>query len=427
MSAIEKQVTSQPHGHILTNAGVWSPDGRWIVYDVRSDTAGTRFDGTRIERVDIQTGEMQLLYASKNGACVGAASCNPKDDRVVFMHGPENPTPGWEYSFHNRFGAIVHAHETGVANALDARDLVAPFTAGALRGGTHLHAFSPDGGWIAFTYDDDRDANQRNIGISAPSGRVTVNEDHPRNYAGSHFSVLVTRTTSKPQPGSDEIGRAAEEAWVGTNGYIKPDGKRQQRALAFQGTVVTEKGAPTSEVFIVDLPEDVTVPGDGPLQGTENRRPFPPRGTVQRRLSFTGDRPHPGLQGPRHWLRSNPDGSRIAFLMKDDNGIVQIWTVSPNGGEPMQLTHNCWDIASAFTWSADGKTIAHVMDNSVCVTTAATGQTDRLTQRSSDAMAPRPEACVISPDGSKIAYVKRVLTKGQETNQLFVLEIGTPG
>src|SRR5688572_25857635 len=46
----ERRLTSAAHGHILTNVGAWSPDGRWVVYDVRSDPAGAAFDGTRIER-----------------------------------------------------------------------------------------------------------------------------------------------------------------------------------------------------------------------------------------------------------------------------------------------------------------------------------------------------------------------------------------
>jgi len=35
----ERQITKAQHGHILTNTRVWSPDGEWIVYDVRSDAA----------------------------------------------------------------------------------------------------------------------------------------------------------------------------------------------------------------------------------------------------------------------------------------------------------------------------------------------------------------------------------------------------
>jgi Tol biopolymer transport system component len=113
--------------------------------------------------------------------------------------------------------------------------------------------------------------------------------------------------------------------------------------------------------------------------------------------------------------------------MKDNSGVVQLWTVSPNGGAPVQLTHNSRDIASAFTWSPDGRAIAHVMDNSVCVTDAATGGTTRLTPSCDDASAPRPEACVFSPDGKKIAFVRQVKSGGSKNNQVCVvfLENGT--
>ena len=43
------QITTAPHGHVLTNSGVWSPDSRWIAYDVRSASDGSVFDGTFIE------------------------------------------------------------------------------------------------------------------------------------------------------------------------------------------------------------------------------------------------------------------------------------------------------------------------------------------------------------------------------------------
>ena len=159
------------------------------------------------------------------------------------------------------------------------------------------------------------------------------------------------------------------------------------------------------------------------MAGTETRLPFPPKGTTQRRLTFTADRKYPGLQGPRHWLRSSPDGSHIAFLMKDEQGIAQLWMVSPNGGSPVQVTRNPWAVASAFTWSADGRFIAHVMDGSVCITEVVISQTHRLTPRCDAADAPRPEACVFSPDGRQIAYGRRIVEGGQAGNQIFVLSL----
>jgi len=416
----ERPRTLPLRNHLLTNAAVWSPDGWWIVYDVRSDAAGSRFDGTRIERVNVVDGTIETLYESRDGACVGVVTCSPVDDRVVFIHGPERPTADWCYGACHRQGLIAGA---GRVENLDARDIVPPFTPGALRGGSHVHTFDGRGEWIAFTYEDhvlaqlDPILNQRNVGISVPGLPVAVPGTHPRNHNGSHFSVLVTRTTAHPQHGSDEISKAFEEAWVGRGGYLRANGTRQRRAIAFQGIVASG----ISELFIVDLPGDVTHPGDEPLEGTATRAPCPPRGCVQRRLTYTESRRFAGIQGPRHWPRSHPDGSQIAFLMKDDAGIVQIWIVSPAGGEPRQVTHNPWDIASAFSWSPDGRSIAHIMDHSVFSTDVVTGESKRLTERTPDATSPRPEACVFSPDGSRIAYVRTV----ENFNQIFTVDVGS--
>lgn len=429
-----RQITHDPKNHILTNIGVWSPDGKWIVYDTRSDPAGAFFDGSTIEQVNVETGEVRVLYRSQRGAHCGVATCHPMDDRVIFILGPEDPTTDWQYSAYHRQGMIVSPASPDVAIHMDARDIVPPFTPGALRGGSHVHVFCPDGQWVSFTYEDHvlaqfaddsagNDVNQRNIGVAISGRPVHVSQRHPRNHDSEFFSVLVTRTTARPRPGSDEISRACEEGWVGTLGYLKADGTRQRRAIAFQGQVITADGKSISEAFIVDLPDDLTQVGDGPLAGTQTRAPFPPKGCVQRRLTFTANRKFHGLQGPRHWLRSSVDGSRIAMLMKDDTGIVQLWTVSPLGGAPLQLTHNPWPIASAFSWSADGKRIAHAMDNSIFITDAETGISTRLTPRYDHATAPRPEACVFSPDGSRIALVRNIPAGSTAFNQIFVVHL----
>ncbi|MEZ6118217.1 MAG: hypothetical protein R3C28_16830 [Pirellulaceae bacterium] len=237
-------------------------------------------------------------------------------------------------------------------------------------------------------------------------------------------------THDSPIPGSDQISKAFSDAWIGTHGYLRSDGSRQAKAIAFQGNVTTTSGDIISEVFVVDLPNDVSQPSDaGPLEGTTTTRPRPPAGVVQRRLTFTQQRKFPGIQGERHWLRSHPDGSQIAFLMKDDRGLVQLWTVSPIGGEPKPLTANDHDIASAFSWSPDGTQIAHVMDGSVCVTDSQTGITRRLTAKLADAKsAPRPEACVFSPDGKQIAFVRAIADAktGDYWNQIFVVDLDEP-
>ncbi len=433
----ERQITSDNYNHILTNVNVWSHGGKWIYYDVRSDPSGTNFDGKRIERVSVESGAVEIIYESRRTACVGVASASPVADRVVFIHGPEDPTADWSYNAWHRRGVIKDNATAGSPVNVDARDITPPFTAGALRGGSHVHTFSADGAWIAFTYEDhvlaeldahdqghqsDHERNARQIGVSVPAlsfpgNRVVVDHRNPRNHDGNYFSVVVSNTLDHPRPGSDEICRACEDAWLGNEGYLRVDGTRQRRAIAFQGEVICQDGRHQSEVFVLDLPDDLMRVGDGPLEGTSTTRPRPPQGVVQRRLTFTAERKFPGIQGPRHWLRSSPDGARIACLMRDDEGIVQLWTVSPSTGQLVQLTRNPQDIASAFTWSPDGKWIAHVMGGSVCATNTSNGETLRLTKTFAEAEAPRPEACVFSPDGRHVAYVRQVAAAVTTTNR----------
>jgi len=72
--AVETQLTRGQGGRVLANTGVWSPDSRWIVYDVRSDPAGDAFDGSRIEMVNVETGEVKVLYESSRGAHCGVVT-----------------------------------------------------------------------------------------------------------------------------------------------------------------------------------------------------------------------------------------------------------------------------------------------------------------------------------------------------------------
>ncbi len=433
----ERQLTDAPHGHVLTNVNVWSPDSHWIVYDVRSQ--GDRFDGTRIEQVNVETREVQRLYEAKNGAGCAVVTYHPREPKVIFIHGPENPTADWSYGASRRRGAIVDVGDPGVARPLDAMNYAPPFTPGALRGGSHVHVFSPDGLGVSFTYEDEvlarlgptdasgHDLNQRTIGVSVPVGPVCVARTHPRNHDGDYFSVVVAKTVNRPRPGSDDISRAFEEGWVGTNGYGRSDGTRQSRALAFLGLVTAPNGREHPEVFIVDLPDDLTRAGAAPLEGTATRRPAPPAGTRQRRLTFTDGRAFPGVvTTPRHWLRGSPDGAQIAFLAKDMAGVVQLWTVSPNGGELRQVTHNATGIASAFTWSPDGRWITHVMDNSVFATDVAAGESVRLTRRSDETEAPLPLACVFAPDGRQIAFMRNVTAGGATFAQIFTVTFTPP-
>ncbi|MEZ6141188.1 MAG: DUF3748 domain-containing protein [Zavarzinella sp.] len=430
-----RQLTRKPCGHILTNTNVWSADGQWIYYDVRSDPAGSLFDGNRIERVHVKTGTVEQIFESRNGAHCGVVTAAPHQDQVVFIAGPEFPTSDWTYGAAHRQGMLVSVLPNDrCAEHLEARNLTTPFTPGALRGGTHVHTFHPTSPYVAFTYDDavlpttapsgyEGDVNQRNVGVALLGKPVQVPDSHARNHSGSSFSVLVTRTVNQPAPGSDEICKAFEDAWVGTRGYVKTDGTLQHLAIAFQGEVVLENGQHIHELFISDLPTDLTVSGAGPIEGTATLRPHPPAGVVQRRLTYTHRLPFPGIQGPRHWVRSSPDGSRIAFLMKDRRGIVQLFVVSPNGGEIQQISQlKAPGVTSAFSWHPTGSWIAHASGTQLCCTHLDSGHTQIIPLGLSDHPPIRPEAVVFSPDGSQIAFVLQLTTHFGKYNQIFCAE-----
>lgn len=406
-----KQVTFAPRNHQLTNTRTWTPDSQWLVFDVRP--SGASFTGETIERVNVTSGAVETIYRATQGAHVGVVTVHPTQERYVFIHGPERPDAQWQYDFHHRRGVV--AFQDTVEN-LDAMDITAPYTPGALRGGSHVHVYSPNGQLVSFTYNDhvlhERDPalDLRNVGVAAPYGPVTPPGHHPREYGGSHWCVLVSRTTSTPAPGSDEINRAYEEGWVGNH------------ALAFIGDTLAENGDKVPELFIVDLPQDEASwkqPSGEPLAGTATTMPAPPAGVSQRRLTFTHHHRYPGLVNiPRHWVRANPQATSIAFLMRDDAGVVQLWLISPQGGEPRQLTHHTSGIQSAFNWHPSGEWLGFVLEGRIACCHAGTGDITFLTE--AHAHAPSADAIVFSPDGKQIAWMEEV----DGYRQLWVTQTG---
>ncbi|TDN49135.1 DUF3748 domain-containing protein [Scandinavium goeteborgense] len=405
-----KQITFTARHHQLTNTQTWTPDSQWLVFDVRP--SGASFTGKTIERVNIHSGETDVIYTAPEGAHVGVVTVHPQDERYVFIHGPENPDDSWQYDFHHRRGVVTFQGET---HNLDAMDITSPFTPGALRGGSHVHVYSPNGERVSFTYNDhvmhehEPALDLRNVGVAAPYGPVTPSGHHPREYAGSHWSVLISQTTPTPQPGSDEINRAYEEGWVGNT------------QLAFIGDTLSLSGEKVPELFIVTLPTDEAgwkQKGDAPLCGTEKTLPAPPAGVVQRRLTFTHDRAYPGLVSvPRHWVRCNPQGDSIAFLMRDDAGVVQLWLIAPDGSGMRQLTQ-CSGIQSAMNWHPSGEALGFVLEDRIAMCDAQSGDIRFLTADHENP--PSGDVVVFSPDGKAVAWMQE--THGYR--QLWVTQTG---
>ena len=437
------QLTFDPRNHYLDNNDNFSPHDQWLVYDTRKAVPGPPVSeigaNSNIEKVNVNSGEIVVLYETENqtehGPGVGAASYHPTENKIVCMHGLLNCNADRPYWFWRRTGVVVDESQPGKPIFLDARDVTPPFTPGALRGGTHRHEWSADGQWIGFTYNDaimadieertGERVNLRTIGVSTTLGPVKVDKDHEgENNDGLWFSALVVKVVPNAKPGSDEITRAFSDAWVGTKGYRKPDGT-WQRARAFLGKLRTKEGKELVEVFIVDIPDRIDVPGDdGQLEGTKTTMPMPPKGTKQRRLTYTENRKYPGVViSPRHWVRSSPDGSRISFLAKDDNGIVQVFFVSPLGGEPVQVTHHNSPIQSIVRWNPNGNEICYVCDNSIFICDVADGPSFGKTRRMT-ARTDKPPICPVwSHDGKTIAFNRLVQNGKKWYKQIFLLRL----
>ncbi|MES1219046.1 MAG: DUF3748 domain-containing protein [Bacteroidota bacterium] len=418
----------------MNTSQCFSKDDKWIVFDNRNLETAIPANGT-IGIVNTKTKEIKTIYATRNqtdyGPGVGAVTFSPVEDRVLFIHGIRNADKENPYTYSRRTGVSVLLSSPGIGEFMDARNIIPPFTAGALRGGTHAHSWSADGQWISFTYNDfiieqlsKKDSSVKDIRVVAVmnnSSSVTVPDtSNVENNNGKMFSAVVTKVADNPKWGSDEIDKAFDEGWIGSNGYIKKDGSRQKRAIAFQGNVKDEQGKTKTEVFVVDIPDDISKAITGcPLEGTATSRPCVPAGVMQRRITFTDK----GIQGPRFWLRVTSDGKWIGFLAADEKEVIQIFLVSPNGGMPKQLTFNDHPVEGPFNFSPDGKKVAYIADNSILITDLSNGVTERCTPKSSGSDKPTGPV-VWGNNGKMLAYNRYLKEKtGNSFLQVFLLQL----
>jgi hypothetical protein len=182
---------------------------------------------------------------------------------------------------------------------------------------------------------------------------------------------------------------------------------------------VTSTGAVRNEVYLVDIPEDITVAGpEGPLEGTATTFPMPPLGTVQRRLTRS-DSDCGGI------IRCSLDGARIAFTRAG-----QIHLVSPLGGAAVQATSLAGGASNPW-WDPSGDYIYCVSDNSIWRTDVISGdahfgQSQRITDPT---LYPgrAPSALCVAPNGQWIAF-NRSLDRGDgvSVNQIFIATLPLP-
>jgi len=426
----EVQITHSEIGHTLNTGQVFSANNEWIVFDNRNNDGDIKITGS-IGIVNLKTGEERTIYTVPNqtehGPGVGAASFSPNEDRVIFIQGIRNADAQKPYDFTRRTGVAIDLDAPQQPIFMDARNIEAPFTIGALRGGTHAHSWSGDGQMLSYTYNDyvmeqlaktnPQVKDLRTIGLMFPKKVQVSNTVNLENNNGEMFSVLAATVTEKPKPGSNEIDKAFDECWIGRDGYVKPDGSRQHKAIAYQGNVKDAKDNTITEIFVADIPDDLTtVSFDKSVAGTENTRPAVPKGITQRRITFT----EKGAKGPRHWLRSSADGSQIFFLSEGAKGLIQVFSVSPNGGTIEQVTHNDFSITSPINISPDGLYLSYIADQSVFITEIATRNSQRLTAKYA-----APEhlngAVVWSNDGNTLAFNRYLKSEKGVFLQVFLL------
>ncbi|MFD2789630.1 Tol-Pal system protein TolB [Arenibacter antarcticus] len=425
----EHQLTNDlSYNHDLDNNDNFSPDDQWLVYDTRTVEGGIGTNG-KIEKVKVETGEKKVLYQLNQntvyGPGVGAVSYSHTDNEVVFIHGLKNCSPNQPYEQWRRTGVIVNDNTPNLPIFMDARDTSIPFTPGALRGGTHRHEFSGDGQWIGYTYNDalmkkmeDKTGlpyNLRTIGVSKKNITVAVSQTNTgEDFSGEWFSALVVTVVPDPLPGSDQINKATGDSWVGHSGYQKINGDLQ-RARAFIGTVKNTKGVAVDEVFIVDIPADISIAGIGPLEGTATTMPSPPKGAQQRRLTFTAKRDFPGCEGI---VRSSFDGSLLGFVAKDNQNIKQVFTLSPIGGTPLQQTFHATNVMGGIRWHPKKNSLIYIWDNALVLLKIGDKKGEIITKPSTNP----PTNPVWSHNGEKIAFNRSISNKsGHPMKQIFTV------
>jgi len=389
----EVQVTHGDYGHTLNASQVYSPDGKWVIYDTRNDDSHISRT-TRIEKVNLENGTVVRLYDTKSesihGPGVGAVAYHPINEEAIFIHGLLNNSADKPYSFTRRFGALIKTDRPNGFTYAEGRKIIPPFVHGKLRGGTHAHTWSSDGSAISFTYNDyvmeqlEKKMNGtikdlRTTGMMIKGASLPADLDSDEEFTGSYIAFVTAVVTENPIPGSDSIDRAFDECWIGKHGYMKNDGTVQRRAVAFQGNARDENNNVVTEVFVADIPSDLlSTQFTSLVAGTTDSRPIPPAGIIQRRITFTTGRKYSGIQGPRCRLRSSPDGKYIYVHMKDDDGIVQLYRVLTTGGEPEQVTFFKHSISAQYNVSEDGRNISCIVDKELWIVNVVNGKAPLL-------------------------------------------------
>lgn len=422
----ERQVTLEPHNHMLDNNDNFSPDNEYLCYDTR-ETVGPGIENSQaIEKVEIESGEETvLLEATKSiigvqaAPGIGAVSYNPSANHVVFIHGPlleEVPVRGF-YGKPNRRGGSVPDDGSRKLTWVDYRDVATERDTlpGAHRGGTHRHEFTHDGSRIGFTYDDFLMPEYgRTVGFMMPHA------DAPGD--ATHYFALLVRPVPMGTAKPGEIEDARHDSWIGREGLMR----------AFVGKVRNDDGETYEEsLFVIDVPANIDITTAD--SGSADRYPTPPEGLTIRRLT------HDWATGV---VRGTLEGDRIAYYAKDVNDLDQIFIIPSDGSDqsdnpakrPVQATDLPDGAGPGLRWHPSGNSVACMSDNGIVVTCVKPGSLfGKSAWLTTHGEKPVRDQLAWSYDGKTMAYCRPVRYKdaqgegvtmynGADPTQIFVIE-----
>lgn len=408
----EYQISFTAKNHDLDNNDNFSPDGKFLCYDTRGTVYNDNLANSKsIEKIEIKTGKETILWSPEYvigedaAPGVAAVSWHPKENKVIFIHGPllEEVEERGYYGIRNRTGVEVSADGKGTITKVDMRDHATdrPTIPGAQRGGTHRHEYTRNGNRIGFTYDD---IIQQNYGRTI--GYMEASKAAPVGY--SHYFAVLLKTAERGKSKAGEIEKAYADSWVDSEGSMR----------AFIGDVRAKNGVDyESSLFVADIPDSVDI--TTAFSGNKDEYPTPPEGINIRRLTHSGKAA--GI------VRGSYDDKRIAYLSEDKNGIMQIAVIAANGSDlsedkskQPELLTNFKSDASRVRWHQSNEWIFSLVNGNVAVTNVKQKNTILLTNDDK-----KRDELVVSPDGNRLSYTMVLQDKksGKEFRQIFVLEL----
>jgi len=398
LGGVAKQVTE------FGSHPAWSPDGRLLVFQASSSPAldATTMGNSTLWIVSAQGGApRQLTQVNSPSGSHYAPSWSPDGKRIAFLNFNTVSAQVWSISASGDGLQSITQHGTG--------DKSWP-------------SYAPDGKSIYYNRGEALWKTPVSSETGAPAGEPvkvadlgsTVIRNASLSVSGKWIAYSATTVTDNliSVPISPLTNEAIGPASFITNEpgirHVAPVFSRDGSKLAF---TAQRRGLPSNNIWTMDAD------GGNLNQATTEGGRFPswyPDGT---QLAFLSDRQRQrrfwstaaaggndkvlfaleGMENPQ----MSPEGRQVAFNLTKD-GIINVATISINGGELRQVTYDR-ELAGWPSWSPDGKFLAVEIkrgdDTHIAIIPSEGGELTQLTFAHGQSW---PYSW--SPDGDKIVF-----------------------